>query len=144
MLKVGQKVKYTGDNANVEGEGKIIEIVDGSFGQLVTVKLTDGREFVISPVSFHKSPGRRFIPWDEYQADRAAKIAQLEAMYSKTAPRKQGRPKVAEEVRKSVACSGRMTKEHKRMIRDQYGSFQKFLDAALKKLESAEFLCPDL
>ncbi len=52
-LPFGQRVKYLGDIANLEGEGTIYQIVINQFGISYDIKLDDNRQFKrVSPHSF--------------------------------------------------------------------------------------------
>lgn len=63
------RVFYTGDWANEPGQGEH----DGT-----TVTLDDGRVFRdVHATHLKPSPGRRFMPWTEYQEDREKKLAAL-------------------------------------------------------------------
>ena len=83
-LKVGEKIYYTGDMANLPAKGKIIRVHGNEFYPLLyDIELDNGEEVRvsrnISPVMLEKSPGRRFILMSEYEAERAEKIKELKS-----------------------------------------------------------------
>ena len=90
-FKIGQKFYYTGDMANIPGIAKIIEIKSSIYyGKIYNLKIENdsGESRIakgITATAFEKSPGRRFIPWEEYQEEREIKIARLEE-YMKNKP----------------------------------------------------------
>lgn len=77
MYKVGDKIYYTGDQANIEGFGEIV-LVNSVYGGLYDIQLEDGRLIrKIGHYMFDRSPGRRFWLLSEWEADRKEKIAAL-------------------------------------------------------------------
>jgi hypothetical protein len=83
-MNTGDRFYYTGDAANSEGEGKILCIETNQFGTRYCLLFDDGRSFYVDPVCFAPQPGRRLWPLEEWQRDRAAKLAALQDMYHAT------------------------------------------------------------
>lgn len=82
-LKIGQKVVYTGDMANLPAEGEIVRFDPSGYDiELINVAGEKRTARCISPVMFEKSPGRRFLLWEEYQANRQARIDELKAKFA--------------------------------------------------------------
>lgn len=81
---VGTKVYYTGDMANQSGNGVVVAIRPATewTHESMDITLDDGREMRAIQISNFSGIGRRFWTMDEYQADRAKKIAQMEAEYA--------------------------------------------------------------
>lgn len=83
-FKIGQQFHYTGDQANLPGIAIIIAIKSSQFyGQTYSLRLKNSAGEMrmmngVTDANFAKSPGRRLIPWEEYKADRAKRIAELE------------------------------------------------------------------
>lgn len=75
-MKVGTKIYYTGDRANIDGFGKITKVESSEYYPvLYTIKMEDGRVLrSLTPVNFAPSVGRRFWPASEYEADRQTKL----------------------------------------------------------------------
>jgi hypothetical protein len=76
-MKLGDKIYYTGDCANIEGIGEIIKVnpPDCCGGETYDVKFEDGRIFKrLYPQLFDTSPGRRFWPLQEWQEGRQRRI----------------------------------------------------------------------
>ena len=45
-IRKGSKVHYTGDIANIEGDGEVVGVFENeNLGKMVDVELEDGREF---------------------------------------------------------------------------------------------------
>jgi len=77
LLKMGERIYYTGDMANPSDFGTIAEIIRPErWGMSYHLNLDDGRSFTIGPEMFHPGPGRRFWPLDEWEADRRRRIAE--------------------------------------------------------------------
>ena len=72
--EVGTEIYYTGDRANIPGDGYIGQVKETKWGINITVQLNDGRRFIVSPASFHPSPGRRFWTRAEWDTQREAQI----------------------------------------------------------------------
>jgi len=73
-LPNGTKIYYTGDMANAEDFGVVIEQSTNKWGDQVDIRLDDGRIFKgVSPLNFG-GLGRRFVLRTEYDAERQAKI----------------------------------------------------------------------
>ena len=87
---MGREVYYTGDMANHEGYGEVVNYrEDARFGDSFDVRLPDGggedgnepRVFRgLSMVHFSPSPGRRFWWREEWEEFRAARIAEMEGV----------------------------------------------------------------
>ena len=89
-FKIGQRFHYTGDMANFPGIAEIVGTHENeSYGQAYTLKIWNdcgGGDSVVRGITaaeFEDSPGRRFIPWEEYLKDRQEKIARLSAQWRK-------------------------------------------------------------
>ena len=82
-LQVGEKIYYSGDQANIEGFGTITHTnPNGWYGMQYEITMEDGRiKKVILPLMFEKSPGRRFQLLSEYNEEREKIIAQMKARY---------------------------------------------------------------
>lgn len=84
-LKRGDRIYYTGDMANIEGEGAVSRVHQpGPFtsGMQYDILMDDGREFRrVFASGFDPGPGRRFWPLNEYhnhmEERRAAFVASL-------------------------------------------------------------------
>ena len=77
-LPLGEPVYYTGDMANVDGWGHIVNVRPPdkwSRSKSYDIALDDGRTFQGVYPSAFSGPGHRFITAAEYQEDRRAKIA---------------------------------------------------------------------
>lgn len=79
-LSIGTRVYYTGDMANNEARGEIMEHSTTRFGSQVRIEWdreSDGYQkddSWISPASFNAGPGCRFILEAEYDAERKARM----------------------------------------------------------------------
>ena len=81
-MELGTRIYYTGDRANHEDAGTIVGINPATkYGPVsYDIDLDDGRELRgLYPSAFGKGPGRRFWALDEWQADRARRIAEMVA-----------------------------------------------------------------
>jgi len=80
----GTRFYYTGDMANADGEGSISRVIDSpKWGLSYDLTFDDGRLFrSVSPLAFEPGSGRRFWPLDEWQANRAKRIAEMQARMS--------------------------------------------------------------
>lgn len=89
---VGTGIYYTGDMANQPGRGTVAAIRPATrwSSESMDITLEDGREMRGIQISNFSGIGRRFWTMDEYQADRAKKIAQIEAEYAAMLARKAG------------------------------------------------------
>lgn len=61
ILEVGARIKYTGDMANVSGEGAVVGIGSGYYGTEYDVIFTDGRRMNLDKLAFSRGPGCRFF-----------------------------------------------------------------------------------
>jgi hypothetical protein len=85
-MNIGERIYYTGDRANIDGQGTITMIhpADKFYGPSVTIKMDDGREWrKILFVMFDDSPGRRFWLLKDWKADQQAKIADMNRRYAR-------------------------------------------------------------
>ena len=81
-MDLGQRIYYTGDMANAEDFGTIIAVREpNKYAPLsYDIRLDDGRLFKgVWDLSFQPSPGRRFWPLDEWEADRQKRIEAMKA-----------------------------------------------------------------
>jgi len=80
----GTRFYYTGDMANADGEGSISRVIDSpKWGLSYDLTFDDGRLFrSVSPLAFKPGSGRRFWPLDEWRANRAKRIAEMQARMS--------------------------------------------------------------
>lgn len=86
-LKLGTRIYYTGDRANIDGFGAITGEKHGQLEISLDAQPSDygeeysvpARVFYVPPVAFEPGPGRRFITFAEYEAERAEKIRQFKA-----------------------------------------------------------------
>jgi len=78
---IGKKVYYTGDRANLDGVG----FITGYNEQARTVDVDLGNGRLFRGVSLHAfaGPGRRFVWWDDYEAERIRKIGAFHASVCK-------------------------------------------------------------
>lgn len=81
ILREGTDIYYTGDMANHESYGTIEKITDGRFGRNIAIRMEDDHIINVSPASFSPGPGRRFYTKAEWLAERAAKIAEMQARF---------------------------------------------------------------
>ena len=81
----GTRFYYTGDMANIDGEGSISRVINSpKWGMSYDLVFDDGRLFRgVSPLSFEPGPGRRFWPLTEWKAHRAERLAEAQARYRK-------------------------------------------------------------
>ncbi len=82
----GDRIYYTGDQANVPSEGIITKLVPATqyspFGY--NIHLDNRHEFkIVSPLSFEKSPGRRFWLLSEWKSKREEEIKAFQERYKK-------------------------------------------------------------
>ena len=85
-LKVGEKIFYAGDMANLPATGEIVEVYNSKFYPvLYDIALDNGEEKRISkgitPANF-KGIGKRFQLESERKAEREEKIKELEKMFA--------------------------------------------------------------
>ena len=82
-LQIGEKIYYSGDQANIEGFGTITNTnPNGWYGMQYEITMEDERiKKAILPLMFEKSPGRRFQLLTEYNEEREKIIAQMKARY---------------------------------------------------------------
>ena len=76
-MKIGDRIYYTGDMANIEDKGTIFKIRPATkYGPLsYDIRLDDGREFLgVYDLSFQPSIGRRFWLLTDWKKDRDEKI----------------------------------------------------------------------
>ena len=81
-MKIGTEIYYTGDMANHEDYGVIINInpPDRWGGETYDIKLNDGRVWRgIYKNSFANGPGKRFWLADEWDADKKRRISEMMA-----------------------------------------------------------------
>lgn len=78
-LKIGTKIHYTGDMANIEGWGEITTVKGSKFYPVMyAIKLDDGRIFPgVLPLNF-SGIGRRFVTEKEYEQERDQKMKELD------------------------------------------------------------------
>ena len=80
------RIYYTGDMANSEDFGVITAIrpADRWGPHSYDIRLDDGREWSgVFALSFTPGAGRRFWPYEEWEADRQRRIAEMQARYAK-------------------------------------------------------------
>jgi len=76
LYKIGTRIYYTGDQANIEDYGTVTKFNDPTkySPQTVDIKLDDGRVFKMIYLSaFTNGPGQRFYlatDWDRIKKDR--------------------------------------------------------------------------
>jgi len=83
MLQIGQRIYYTGDMANCEDTGTIIESIpaDNYMPLHYTIHLDNGRVLRgVYHLMFAKERGQRFWLLEDWEADRKVK---LEAFYNR-------------------------------------------------------------
>ncbi len=86
QLTKGQRVYYTGDRANSEDYGTIIDVIpaDRYAPERYTIELEDGRIFKgVYGIMFDDEIGRRFWPAEEWGADRKRRMDEFKARYSR-------------------------------------------------------------
>ncbi len=80
--EIGTRIHYTGDQANIPGNGTITATHERTAYTPMgyTIQMDDGREWKhVLHISFNPGIGRRFMTLDEYQAERAAQWEKLQA-----------------------------------------------------------------
>lgn len=91
-MKVGDRVYYTGDQANFPSAGTITDCIPASkyISESVRIKWDDKRfegddkmESVILIISFSSGPGRRFWMMDEWEEKRREEIAAFQKKYNR-------------------------------------------------------------
>lgn len=86
-LQVGVRIYYTGDMANSSDYGVITRRhpIDPKWNyRQVDIVTDDGREWrAVHLVGFQPSPGKRWWLEADYKADRARRVAEMEAEYAK-------------------------------------------------------------
>jgi len=84
-MPTGTRFYYTGDMANIEGEGSISRVINSPrWGISYDLVFDDGRlSRGVLPLSFEPGSGRRFWPLDEWEAHRAARLEESQARYLK-------------------------------------------------------------
>jgi hypothetical protein len=81
---VGTEIYYTGDMANLDGRGAVVaHRLSSNWGDSLDIRLDDGREMRAVQMSNFSGPGRRFITWADYQAEREARIEEMRAQYAR-------------------------------------------------------------
>jgi hypothetical protein len=81
---VGTEIHYTGDMANQPGRGVVVaHRLSANWGDSMDIALDDGREMRGIHLSNFSGPGRRFITWADYQAEREARIEEMRAQYAR-------------------------------------------------------------
>lgn len=88
-LEIGTKIYYTGDMANIEGFGEIIDIKDSKFygpKADIYVKLEDGRDMRILPLNisneYHGTCNPRFVTLDAYNRYHDEVVASFNKRYN--------------------------------------------------------------
>ena len=80
-LTLGEGIYYTGDQANIDGWGHIVEVYPPdrwSAHRSYKIVMDDGRVWDgVHPSSF-TGPGRRFVTAAEYQAEQEARIEAMQ------------------------------------------------------------------
>jgi len=87
-LKKGTRIYYNGDMANDEGFGTITSQQSDKFGDFLTIKMDDGREFrSLSPALFSEEylghGGTRWVTEEAYKKFNQAAIERLEKSLNK-------------------------------------------------------------
>lgn len=89
-IKKGTKIHYTGDQANIPGEFEVTDVkTDVWYKYKIQLKEigknaeTKTRFEYINPLSLDGNIGRRFIPKEEYDKDRAEKMKEFEKQIAK-------------------------------------------------------------
>ncbi len=90
-LSKGTEIYYTGDTANHEGFGVIVNTSHDRWGDHIEVLMNDedsregdsirNRTSHLSPLNFAEGPGQRFMTKATYTARREAKIADMQARF---------------------------------------------------------------
>lgn len=81
-MKIGERIFYTGDMANVEGWGVISDIKDDEWGLRYTVTLKDSRVCrELYPAMFEKSVGQRFKTENQVKQEQAERLRCFERLY---------------------------------------------------------------
>jgi hypothetical protein len=83
-LKVGDQVYYTGDRANADAFGEVTEVIPGTATAPITYVVIFENGYTMHVQEFlFTGPGRRFMLRSEYDADKAAKLAEMREQYLK-------------------------------------------------------------
>lgn len=78
-LKIGTKVFYTGDQANIEGLGEIVEVKqDQWYPVFYKIALEDGRIWNHTMPSAFEGSGKRFWVLEEYNEYRNKQMEALQ------------------------------------------------------------------
>jgi hypothetical protein len=80
---VGTKIYYTGDQANIPGEGEITEVRIINHKVIYSVDLNDGRHWGITRSDFNSGVGQRFFLLEEHQRIQEERINSILAFTSK-------------------------------------------------------------
>jgi hypothetical protein len=78
-IKIGMKIYYRGDMANIEDFGEITEIIINKWGKFFSTKLEDGREqkkvpFIMMDFVDNGNGRTRFCTLEAYEARRKAQF----------------------------------------------------------------------
>jgi hypothetical protein len=76
-MTLGQRIYYKGDMANIDDAGTIVGVrpADKFAPESYDIDLDDGRTMQgVYHLAFDSGPGRRFVPLDEWRAQREAAI----------------------------------------------------------------------
>lgn len=87
-MKMGDKIYFTGDMANVPDFGFITGVIEPSKfnGLSYTIALNDGRIFrMVSELSFVKGVGQRFKTMEQYREEQRVAMEKLRQFAAKVA-----------------------------------------------------------
>lgn len=80
-MSVGRRIYYTGDMANVEGFGVIVERKTSGYGTDVRIAFEDGREMWVSEIAFSETysgnGSTRFVTARAYTEWKRKKMAEF-------------------------------------------------------------------
>ena len=82
-LNRNDRIYYTGDMANLEGEGTISRVGNNGYGDQCDIVMDDGRLMRgVYFLAFEGGPGQRFYLLKEWEAKRQARIDAFVSKYS--------------------------------------------------------------
>ncbi len=82
-VRVGERIYYTGDQANQDGFGKVVKLDEGGWGESALVVLDDGRAWWVEPNTIGRTYDGtcypRFVTVAAFETWRKARIDSFRA-----------------------------------------------------------------